>query len=146
MGTLSPESASSSPSPASAFGQSEEKPAMMIRIAIWMLLVTAAARVLAAPSADATYSGEYFYNFENSFLTPDGKKENWCVDSPLMTKAMLPAKDSTEPWGMSHVVVRGRIGALGKYGGLGRCNRLLTVTALVEVSNMRGPNDLGKAP
>lgn len=59
---------------------------------------------------------------------------------------MLPAKDSTEPWGMSHVVVRGRVGALGKYGGLGRCNRVLTVSALVEVSNMRGPKDLGKAP
>lgn len=119
---------------------------MKIRMAIWVLLATAALRVPAAPSADATYSGEYFYNFENSFLTPDGKKESWCVDSRLMTKAMLPAKDSTGPWGMSHVVVRGKIGALGKYGGLGRCNRVLTVTALVEVTNMRGPNDLGKAP
>jgi hypothetical protein len=87
------------------------------------------------------YSGEYFYNFENSHFTPDGKDERWCINAGLMEKAMLPAKDDIGQWGKSHVVVRGKLGPLGNYGGLGTCKRVLGVTHIIEIKNMRGRND-----
>lgn len=87
-------------------------------------------------SKDPIYRGEYFYNFEYSFLTPDGKNEEWCIDDD-MTKAMLPAKPGRQPWGRSRVAVRGKLGPPGKYGGLGRCTRVLKVTEILEVTNMR---------
>ena len=106
------------------------------------VLATALAASLAAcasgPAKDPVYSGEYFYNFENSFLTLDGKDEAWCVDAGSMAKAMLPAKDANGQWGTSHVVVRGKLGPRGNYGGLGRCKHVLDVTGIVEVSNMCG--------
>ena len=88
-------------------------------------------------SQDSTYSGEYFYNFENAYLTPDGKSEEWCLDGD-MSKAELPAKDPNGPWGTSHVVVRGKLGPEGHFGQLGMCERVLTVTSVVRVTNMRG--------
>lgn len=90
-----------------------------------------------AKEDDPIYRGEYFYNFENSILTPDGSKEEWCIDAD-MSKAMLPAKNRTGPWGRSFVVVRGKLGPEGSYGGLGRCKRILQVTEIIEVKNMRG--------
>jgi hypothetical protein len=88
-------------------------------------------------SSDSIFRGEYFYNFENSFLTPDGKNEAWCINSD-MSKAMLPAKNRGEQWGTSYVVVRGKLGPEGSFGGLGRCKRVLEVTEILEVKNMRG--------
>ena len=88
-------------------------------------------------SNDPIYRGEYFYNFENSFLTPDGKNEAWCINSD-MSKAMLPAKKPDEQWGTSYVVVRGKLGPEGNFGGLGRCKCVLEVTEILEVKNMRG--------
>ena len=58
---------------------------------------------------DPVFSGEYFYNFENSYFTPNGKDEAWCINSD-MSKAMLPAKSRGEQWGTSYVVVRGKLG------------------------------------
>ncbi|WLI90975.1 hypothetical protein Q4S45_07620 [Massilia sp. R2A-15] len=88
-------------------------------------------------SDDPIYRGDYFYNFENSILTPDGKSEAWCINSD-MSKAMLPAKNPGEQWGTSYVVVRGKLGPEGSFGGLGRCKRLLEVTEILEVKNVRG--------
>lgn len=106
------------------------------------LLTSAFAASLAAcasgPSKDPVYRGEYFYNFENSHLTPDGSKEAWCIDAGTMSEAMLPAGDANGQWGTSRVVVRGKLSAPGSFGGLGRCRRVLEVTEIVEVSNMRG--------
>jgi hypothetical protein len=82
-------------------------------------------------SAD-TYSGEYFYNFEFAYLTPTGKSEQWCISGD-MSKAEL-----SERWGTSNVTVQGTLGPEGSYGNLGVCKRVLTVTKLVKVSNMRG--------
>ena len=90
------------------------------------------------PTKDPLYSGEYFYNFESSYLTPDGKNEAWCIDAGRMGQAMLPAKDVNGQWGTSHVVVRGKLGPQGSYGGLGRCQHVLDVTEIVKVSDMRG--------
>jgi len=87
---------------------------------------------------DPLYSGEYFYNFESSYLTPDGKDEAWCIGAGQMGQAMLPAKDVNGQWGTSRVVVRGKLGPRGSYGGLGRCQHVLDVTEIVEVSDMRG--------
>jgi len=96
------------------------------------------ASVLASPtSKDPVYKGTYFYNFENSFLTPEGKDEAWCINSD-MSKAMLPADSRGEQWGTSYVVVRGKLGPEGSFGGLGRCKRVLDVTEILEVKNMRG--------
>ncbi len=109
-----------------------------VLIAIVALGLCYAAAYSAPPSEDAIYEGEYFYNFENSYLTPDGKDEEWCIDARSMSKAMLPAKDATGQWGTSHVVVRGKLSARGSYGGLGRCEHVLVVTEIVKVTNMRG--------
>jgi hypothetical protein len=99
-------------------------------------LITASG--LASPaSKDPVYKGTYFYNFENSYLTPDGKDEDWCINSD-MSKAMLPANSHGERWGTSYVVVRGKLGPEGSFGGLGRCKRVLEVTEILEVKNMRG--------
>jgi len=91
----------------------------------------------AGPAKDPTYSGEYFYNFESSFLTPTGMNEAWCVDAGAMAKAMLPANDANGPWGTTHVIVRGKLSPPGRYGGLGRCKHMLQVTEIIEVSHMR---------
>lgn len=86
---------------------------------------------------EGVYRGEYFYNFENSFLTPQGKNEAWCISSD-MSKAMLPPDSKGQQWGTSDVVVRGKLGLEGHFGGLGRCKRVLEVTEVIEVKNMRG--------
>ena len=77
------------------------------------------------PQKDPQYSGEYFYNFESSYLTPDGKDESWCINSGIMSPAMLPAEHPSGPWGRAHVVVRGKLGPEGRFGGLGACKRVL---------------------
>lgn len=105
------------------------------RVAVLSTLMSACAY---APVKDPIYRGEYFYNFESSYLTPNGKDEAWCIDAGTMSKAMLPAKDTNGQWGISDVVVRGKLGPAGSYGGLGRCRHVLYVTEIVEVSNMRG--------
>lgn len=87
-------------------------------------------------SEDPVFKGTYFYNFENSFLTPEGKNEAWCINSD-MSKAMLPADSRGEQWGTSYVVVRGKLGSEGSFGGLGRCKRVLEVTEILEVKSMR---------
>jgi len=86
---------------------------------------------------EEVYRGEYFYNFENSSLRPEGKSESWCIPSD-MSKAMLPPDSSGQRWGTADVVVRGKLGPEGRFGGLGRCKRVLEVTELIEVKNMRG--------
>jgi hypothetical protein len=88
-------------------------------------------------SKDPIFRGEYFYNFENSYLTPDGKDEAWCINND-MSKAMLPANSRREQWGTSYVVVRGKLGPEGSFGGLGRCKRMLEVTEIIEVKDMQG--------
>ena len=104
-------------------------------LALALSLLTAS--VWASPeSKDPVFKGTYFYNFENSFLTPEGKDEAWCIDSD-MSKAMLPAASREEPWGTSYVVVRGKLGPEGSFGGLGRCKRVLQITEILEVKNKR---------
>ena len=107
-------------------------------VVVALTLAASLASCASGPAKDPVYAGEYFYNFENSYLTPDGKDEAWCIDAGSMAKAMLPAKDVNGRWGTSHVVVRGKLSPSGSYGGLGRCKHVLDVTEIVEVSNMRG--------
>lgn len=102
------------------------------------LVLALLAGCASSPQKDPLYSGEYFYNFESSYLTPDGKDEAWCINAGRMEHAMLPAKDVNDQWGTSRVVVRGKLGPRGSYGGLGRCQHVLDVTEIVEVSDMRG--------
>jgi hypothetical protein len=45
-------------------------------IAFSLVLVSAPGWT-SSPSKDPIFRGEYFYNFENSYLTPDGKDEAW---------------------------------------------------------------------
>jgi hypothetical protein len=103
-----------------------------------VVLLVAIGACTTHPDPDPTYGGEYFYNFESSYFTPDGKSQEWCIDAGTMRQAMLPAKDANGRWGTSHIEVRGKLGPEGKYGALGRCSRILVVTELVTVSNMRG--------
>ncbi len=77
-----------------------------------ILLSTSVAACTNMPTKDPLYSGKYFYNFESSFLTPEGKDEAWCIDAGKMSKAMLPATDANGSWGTSHVILRGKLAAL----------------------------------
>jgi hypothetical protein len=91
----------------------------------------------ASPESNApVFRGTYFYNFENSYFTPDGKDEAWCINTD-MSKAMLPPDSHGERWGTTHVVVRGKLGPEGRFGGLGRCKRVLEVTEILEVKDKR---------
>ena len=106
---------------------------------IFLVLLSASVAACSHRSqTDPIYSGEYFYNFESSYLTPQGKDEAWCIDAGKMSKAMLPATDANGSWGTSQVVLRGKLGPEGSFGGLGRCKRVLDVTKIVEVTKMRG--------
>ncbi|MFL6659637.1 MAG: hypothetical protein ACJ8GW_16275 [Massilia sp.] len=108
------------------------------KLTLSLVLALCASIGLAAPTApEAIYRGEYFYNFEDSYLTPTGKTEAWCISSD-MSKAMLPAKNGSAAWGTSSVVLRGRLGPTGHFGGLGRCTRVLEVIEIIEVKSMRG--------
>uniref|UniRef100_A0ABP7MQR5 Lipoprotein n=1 Tax=Luteimonas lutimaris TaxID=698645 RepID=A0ABP7MQR5_9GAMM len=103
---------------------------------IAVLSVACVSGCSAAEQSDSVYRGEYFYNFEYKYLDPEGLDEEWCIDGD-MAKAELPAVEPTGPWGFTDVVVRGKLGPKGKYGNLGVCERVLTVTELLEASNMR---------
>lgn len=92
------------------------------------------------PTHTETYSGEYFYNFEHAYLTPDGQNEHWCLKGD-MSKAELSSHGGEGPSGTSHVTVQGRLGPKGRYGNLGICKRILTVTKLLRVSNSRSNNE-----
>lgn len=93
--------------------------------------------VLAVPaSKDSVFRGIYFYNFENSVFTPDGKDESWCIDSD-MSKAMLPPDKHGAQWGTAYVIVRGKLGPEGKFGSMGMCRRMLEVTEILEVKDKR---------
>jgi hypothetical protein len=111
---------------------------MKILHTLIILTIAFVSACASTPQKDPQYSGEYFYNFENSYLTPDGKDEAWCINSALMSPAKLPAENSGGPWGRAHVVVRGKLGPEGSFGGLGACKRVLEVTELVEATNKRG--------
>lgn len=84
----------------------------------------------------ATYSGEYFYNFEYAYLTPDGLNEQWCLKGD-MSAAELPPSNGKGAEGTSHVTVQGILGPRGTYGTMGVCKRILTVTKLLKVTNVR---------
>ena len=111
---------------------------MKNHLTVLILLVAALSACSTAPTKDPLYTGLYFYNFENSHLTPDGKTEAWCINAGTMREAMLPATQPGGPWGTARVTVRGKLGPEGSYGGLGRCKRVLEVTEIVEVSDKRG--------
>jgi hypothetical protein len=97
-----------------------------------ILLLVLCAGCSIIPVANTTFSGEYFYNFEFAYFTPDGQNVRWCIKGD-MSSAELP-----ERWGTSHVVVQGVLSQEGSYGNLGVCKRTLTVSKLINVGNMRG--------
>jgi hypothetical protein len=96
-----------------------------------LLLVALAS---AGESPASIYEGQYFYNFENSYLTPKGETKCWAVKGD-MSSAELPSKNGSAPWGTAEVVVRGALGPPGHFGNLGACTRLLTVLEILEVRN-----------
>ena len=101
-----------------------------------VLLLAATCASSSALSEVGIYKGAYFYNFENSVLTPSGTTERWCVDGEMF-KAMLPKKSRSGPWGTADVEIRGDLGPVGRYGGLGACSRVLTVLEVVSVKNRK---------
>ena len=119
-------------------GPAKDLPSRCHSLAFMVLVIAVVAACATKPPKEPLYSGEYFYNFENSYLIAEGNSDAWCINAGRMEQAMLPARDGQGPWGRSHVVVRGKLGPRGSYGGLGRCKHVLEVTEIVEVSNMRG--------
>ena len=98
-----------------------------------------ACAVRAAEQEPATFSGEYFYNFENAVFTPDGTDERWAVRGD-MSQAELSATHPSGRWGRSSVVLRGVVGPKGRFGNLGSCSREIHVLEILEVRDMReGP-------
>lgn len=112
---------------------------MKILVFFAMFVVTSLPSRASEATKYASYSGEYFYNFENAIFSPDGTQEDWCLDGVSMKKAELPTNDARGAGGTSHVVLRGKLGPRGSYGGLGRCKHVLTVKEIVEITNMRRP-------
>lgn len=107
------------------------------RASLLCAIMSSVAACASLPRGPAVFGGEYFYNFEYAVLTPDGSKARWCVHGD-MSKAELLATDTSQPWGTSHVVVEGTLGPTGHYGNLGSCERVLTVTKILNVSDMKG--------
>ena len=92
-----------------------------------------------SPNDDLVVRGEYFYNFENASLTPEGKNECWEVEGD-MSAAELPGNEPSGPWGRSAVVVRGVLGPSGEFGNMGACTHAFTVTEVLSVEHLRqGP-------
>jgi hypothetical protein len=104
-------------------------------IPTFALCVSLAACGTLAPK-DSIYRGEYFYTAGYSLFTPEGKEEDWCVDAYY--SLMLPAIDANAQSSTSQVVVRGKLGPEDDSGGLGPCYRVLVVTEILEVTNVRG--------
>ena len=96
----------------------------------WLLCPTLLGACASVPKA-GTYARTYFYNFEFAVLTPQGTDDRWCVDGDL-SAAQLPGG-----WGTAEVVVQGVVGPPGHYGNLGSCQRVITVTKLLDVKNRR---------
>mgnify|MGYP001087042858 FL=1 len=88
------------------------------------------------PAPSKVFSGTYFYNFESSSFTPDGKGESWCL-SGNMQQAELPAKGASGPWGTAHFVVLGTLSPPGHYCNLGASRYVLTVSQVLKVSDKR---------
>jgi len=90
-----------------------------------------------AASMERTYRGEYFLNFENSVLTPEDGGPRLCVRSPQLAER-LGAQGATV---RAKVAVRGQVSGKGHYCGLGAYERVLTVTEIVDISDVRACND-----
>jgi hypothetical protein len=104
--------------------------------ACFISLVLAPLGASAQSAAPEVYSGEYFYNFENAMLTPDGSKECWAIHGD-MRQAEIPAKAGESPWGTAHVMVRGTLSAPGHYGNLGACTRVLKVIEILQITDKK---------
>ena len=110
---------------------------MNLRNFTLLLLLSITFTSEASQSKQQTYKGLYFYNFENAVLTPKGSAERWCVKGD-MSSAELPATNSTGPWGTADVVVQGELGPVGRFGNLGSCSRVLSVSKVLKVRNKKG--------
>ena len=86
------------------------------------------------PRPDQIYRGTYFYNFESSSFTPEGTNERWCLSGD-MSKAELPAKGPSGPWGTAHVVVQGKLSRPGHYCNMGASKYVLTVYDVIDVKD-----------
>ena len=101
----------------------------MIRHLTILLLIPGMA--LAEQPNSVTFSGVYFYNFENAAFTADGSKECW-VASGDMSKAEKPAPSHGDASGRTKVILRGVLGPAGHFGNLGSCTHMLRVEEIVE--------------
>jgi hypothetical protein len=77
------------------------------------ILLALASTLALADGKPIVVRGEYFYNFEFAYITPEGKNEQWCTKGD-MSKAELP-----DGWGTTTVEVQGYLSPKGQYGNLG---------------------------
>ena len=90
-----------------------------------------------ATPTERIYRGEYFQNFENSALMPDDGGARWCLRSPQLDERLGGQGTTVQ----AKVVVRGQLSRKGHYCGLGAYERILTVTEVLEVSDVRTRSD-----
>jgi len=104
-----------------------------------MLLVALCAIALGgcATSMERTYRGEYFQNFESSALTPAGGGAPLCVHSAQLAERLGMQSASVR----ANVTVRGRLSKKGRYCNLGAYERVLTITGIVDISDVRAGNE-----
>jgi hypothetical protein len=102
-----------------------------------LALCTLLAACVTPASKDLVYRGEYFDNFEHHIFTPNGTEEDWCVDTYSLRKGTLPVMDEGAQAVSAQVVFRGKIGPEDDDGGRGLCYRVLAVTEILEVTNVR---------
>jgi len=84
-------------------------------------------------SAQRTYRGHYFSNFETSAFTPEGSTESWCVAGSQMSKIT----DKTGISVSADVVLKGTLGKRGNYCSLGAYHYILAVQEVVSVDNIK---------
>jgi uncharacterized protein YceK len=108
-----------------------------MRMLLIILIVIISGCVSIVPKS-AIYRGEYFYNFESAYFTPEGSSESWCVNSAKLKDAELPTeKTSEDTWGTAQVVVRGLLSRQGKYCNLGAYKHFLEITEIIDISNRK---------
>ena len=97
-----------------------------------LVIVLPAAAVADKYNPPVVVEGVYFYNFENSYITPKGSSECWVVNGD-MSAAELSAAGAATHSGTVEVKVKGMLGGPGHFGNLGACTHMFWVARIIHV-------------
>jgi hypothetical protein len=112
-------------------------------LVVLLAIVFAPMLASASEAVSKTYTGFYFYNFENSSFTPSGSSECWDIRGYLPEAQLVPA-DGSDPWGSAVIVIRGTLGPRGHFGNQGVCTRQLKAVRVIKVLMKCSDADIAK--